>query len=190
MGYRVPLADLSPYQLMIVQAYSADLVKGLVDDALNRINSTLALGILGEKSPFEIMQEITRILGEEGLQAIGGIAYRAEKIARTELSRIMNMGTHLRQQDAGKHIQGLQKEWLSVLLPGRTRPHHWAAHGQRVPVNEPFIVMGEEMMYPLDPAGSAANIVNCMCRSVLYHPSWEVSIRGEPLSEYVGILRR
>ena len=191
MGYRVSFADLSPYQLMVIQAYSADLIKGLVDDALNRINNTLALGILGEKSPFQIMKEITEILGEEKIKAIGGIAYRAEKIARTELSRISNMATFARQQDAAKHIPGLMKEWVSVLLPGRTRPHHWAAHGQRVLVNEPFIVMGEKMMLPLDPAGSPANVINCMCRSVLYHPSWEISIRGEqlPTGEF-AILRR
>lgn len=191
MGYRVPLADLSPYQLMVIQAYSADLVKGLVDDALNRINNTLSLGILGERSPFQIMKEITEILGEQEIKAIGGIAYRAEKIVRTELSRISNMATFARQQDAAKHIPGLMKEWLSVLLPGRTRPHHWAAHGQRVPVDKPFIVMGEPMMYPLDPAGSPTNVIHCMCRSVLYHPSWEISIRGEqlPTGEF-AILRR
>ena len=191
MGYRVSFADLSPYQLMVIQAYSADLVKALVGDALNRINNALALGILGEKSPFQIMKEITEILGEQEIKAIGGIAYRAEKIARTELSRIFNMATFARQQDAAKHIPGLMKEWVSVLLPGRTRPHHWAAHGQRVLVNEPFIVMGEKMMLPLDPAGSPANVINCMCRSVLYHPSWEISIRGEqlPTGEF-AILRR
>lgn len=188
MGYRVPFADLSPYQLMVIQAYSADLIKGLVDEAINKINAALSLGILGEKSPFEVMQEITRILGEEGLEALGGIAVRAEKIARTELARIMNMATFARQTEAAKVIPSLMKEWVSVLWPGRTRPHHWAAHGQRVPVEEPFIVMGEAMMYPHDPSGSPANVVNCMCRSVLYHPSWEISIRGEPLHEYVGIL--
>lgn len=191
MGYRVPFADLSPYQLMIAQDYILHpLIKGLVDDAIDRINVALSLGILGEKSPFEIMQEITRILGEEGLEALGGIAVRAEKIARTELARIANMATFARQKEAAKVIPGLMKEWISVLWPGRTRAHHWAAHGQRVLVEEPFIVMGEQMMYPHDPAGSAANVVECMCRSALYHPSWEISIRGEPLAEHVGILRR
>lgn len=191
MGYRMPLGDLSPYQLMVVQAYSADLIKGLVDDALNRINNALALGILGEKSPFQIMKEITTILGEQELKAIGGISYRAERIVRTELARISNMATFARQQDAAKHIPGLMKEWWSVRIPGRTRPHHWAAHGQRVLVNEPFIVMGEKMMYPLDPAGSPANVINCLCRSVEYHPSWEISIGGEqlPTGEF-AILRR
>ena len=188
MGYRVSFADLSPYQLMVIQAYSADLVKALVGDALNRINNALALGILGEKSPFQIMKEITEILGEQEIKAIGGIAYRAEKIARTELSRIFNMATFARQQDAAKHIPGLQKEWLTA-MDERVRPHHAIAHGQRVPVERPFIVMGEELQYPSDPAGSPSNTINCRCVSVLYHPNWQISIRGEELPEHLGILR-
>ena len=34
-------------------------------------------------------------------------------------------------------------------------------------MNEPFIVNGEPLMYAGDPAGSAANVVNCRC-VVLY----------------------
>jgi hypothetical protein len=32
-----------------------------------------------------------------------------------------------------------------------------------VPIDEPFIVSGEELMYPGDPSGSAGNVINCRC---------------------------
>jgi len=32
-----------------------------------------------------------------------------------------------------------------------------------VPINEPFIVSGEELMYPGDPNASAGNYIRCRC---------------------------
>lgn len=181
--------DLSPYQLMVVQAYSAHPIQGLVGDTLSKVNTTLTLAILGEKSPVEVMQEITKILREKGTKALGGISYRAETITRTELSRIMNIATFAQQKEAAKAIPGLMKEWRAV-LDDRTRDAHRAANMQRVPIAEPFVVGGEELMYPLDPAGSPENTLNCRCTSVSYHPNWEISIHGEELvGDQIGIIR-
>jgi len=192
------LVDLSPYQLMVIQAYRPHPIHGLEGDALNKANALLTMAILGEKSSFDMMKEMSIILDEDQLEAIGGIAYRAETITRTELSRIMSIATFAKQKEAAKAIPGLMKEWRSALLIGRTRgspgttaPYdHWSAHGQRVPVNEPFIVSGEELMYPLDPAGSPGNTLNCMCTSVLHHPNWEMSFRDTEFPERnIGIIR-
>jgi hypothetical protein len=56
------------------------------------------------------------------------------------------------------------KEWVSR-GDSRVRDAHIAADGQVVAVNMPFIVKGESLMYPGDPAGSASNIINCRCSS-------------------------
>jgi uncharacterized protein with gpF-like domain len=56
------------------------------------------------------------------------------------------------------------KEWVSR-GDSRVRDAHRAADGQVVPMNMPFIVKGESLQYPGDPAGSASNIVNCRCSS-------------------------
>lgn len=42
---------------------------------------------------------------------------------------------------------------------------HWVAEGIEVPVNEPFIVSGEELMFPGDGGRGASlgNIINCRC---------------------------
>jgi uncharacterized protein with gpF-like domain len=62
---------------------------------------------------------------------------------------------------------GIQyKSWLSSHGPN-VRPAHASAEVRYeldpIPVNEPFIVMGERLMYPGDDAGSPGNVINCQC---------------------------
>ena len=35
-----------------------------------------------------------------------------------------------------------------------------------IPIDEPYIVDGEELMFPGDDAGSAGNVINCHCVSI------------------------
>ena len=53
-------------------------------------------------------------------------------------------------------------EWIST-NDGRVRPDHKRADGQRVKLGEPFNVGGTKMRRPSDPAGGAANVINCRC---------------------------
>ena len=60
------------------------------------------------------------------------------------------------------------KEWVSG-SDDRVRDgefDHLEADGQQVLLNEPFIVSGEELMFPGDPSGSAGNVINCRCAQV------------------------
>jgi len=84
--------------------------------------------------------------------------YRSERIARSESSITMNAGT----LDTYKAGGVSKKEWLAT-LDGREREAHAEADGQIVNIDEPFIVDGEELMYPGDPAGSAENTINERC---------------------------
>lgn len=58
------------------------------------------------------------------------------------------------------------KTW--VISGNNTRPSHLEADGQEVDQDEPFIVDGEELMYPRDASlgASAGNIINCACTSI------------------------
>ena len=60
------------------------------------------------------------------------------------------------------------KEWITV-GDDRVRPAHAAVDSDQVDADQPFRVMGEELMYPGDTSlgASAANVVNCRC-SVSY----------------------
>ena len=85
-------------------------------------------------------------------------AYRTEMIARTEIQRSSNAGS----SEIFKAFGAPRKEWLTA-IDGRERPEHAAANGQVVSIDAPFIVGGEQLMYPGDPAGSAGTTINCRC---------------------------
>jgi hypothetical protein len=59
------------------------------------------------------------------------------------------------------------KTWVAI-LDEHTREWHAEADGQEVPVDEPFIVKGEELMVPGDESMGASpdNICNCRCDAV------------------------
>lgn len=87
-------------------------------------------------------------------------AYRTELIARTEINRSSNSSS----QEIFKTFGAPRKEWLTA-IDGRERPEHAAANGQVVAIDAPFIVGGEQLMYPGDPAASIGNSANCRCAS-------------------------
>ncbi len=61
------------------------------------------------------------------------------------------------------------KAWLSSHGPN-VRPAHAEAEEDYIdapiPVDEPFMVDGEELMFPGDDSGSAGNVINCQCVSI------------------------
>ena len=87
------------------------------------------------------------------------------RIARTETTRVENSA----KQDVGEQGTKLgfkmKKQWIST-SDGRTRPEHNDADGQIVDIDKPFIVGGEELMYPGDESGSAWNTINCRCTTI------------------------
>ena len=85
--------------------------------------------------------------------------WRSRLWARTETAKTENWG----QVEGYKQEEFVEKKgWLSA-FSSESRDEHMAADGQVVGLNEPFIVMGEQLQYPGDPAGSPGNICNCLC---------------------------
>lgn len=84
---------------------------------------------------------------------------RAAMIARTETHGAANFGAVEAARETGLI---LDKEWIAA-EDERSREDHALASGQVVGVNEPFIVGGEALMHPGDPAGSADQVINCRC---------------------------
>ena len=85
----------------------------------------------------------------------------AKRIVRTESVNAANYATNQSATDVfGKN--NLQKEWIAT-FDNRTRIDHIQANGQVVDMNQKFLVGGEELSYPGDSRGSAANVINCRC---------------------------
>lgn len=115
---------------------------------------SLAEAIAEGEDVLKVADRVDAIMGER-------IRSSAEAIARTEVGTAVNGG-----QVEGWRQDGTVggKRWLSA-IDDRTREAHVAAHDQAVALDEPFVVDGEEGMYPGD-FPSAANVVNCRCTMV------------------------
>ena len=92
---------------------------------------------------------------------LGGNLRRAGMIARTQTSGAVGTGRHEGFRYAGLEL----KSWLSS-RDEHVRDSHRAAeskYADGIPIDSFFVVGGENLMYPGDPDGSAAEIINCRC---------------------------
>ena len=86
--------------------------------------------------------------------------YRTERIVRTEVGKAANWGSIKGVRSLGVKQN---KHWVSA-FSANTRPEH--AVDQMRDLDEPFDIGGELLDFPLDPAGSAGNTINCQCALV------------------------
>ena len=100
---------------------------------------------------------------------IGMGVYRANLISRTEVHRVAGFANEAVAENM--NIDGTVKEWVAI-QDARTRVSHSIASGQRVALEEFFVVGGERLKYPGDPKGSAGNTINCRCASIYITPDF------------------
>lgn len=132
--------------------WSAKKVTEIADTTRERLNRAVRRGIEENLSNRELARELRRFVGTS----------RAVTIARTESHAAAQAG----QLDVATASGVVKKKvWVSA-EDDRTRPGHAEADGQEVDIDEPFIVDGEELMFPGDPSGSAGNVINCRCAVV------------------------
>ncbi len=135
----------------------------------------------------EIRDILTGIIREGGtigdmtaqLQALepGYEWWKAERIARTETVGGNNFGA----LECYGQNNAPRKGWLTAMdervrgpgavdAQGKPTPsefdHSMPMEAGPVPLEEPFDVSGEPLMYPGDPSGSAGNIISCRCTTV------------------------
>jgi len=193
---RFVLPDLSPRQLVLAQSYSADLIRGITDDARSRINTILRRAILAEEPRMKTFAEIREILSTRkkmirGKRRRHDVAYKAELVTRTEVNRAYSLGHHGRQEQIAEKIPGIKKKWCAV-LDGRTREGHRTAHSHYnahpIPMKWKFKVgLVEPMDFPHDPAGHPADICNCRCWVEQFHPDWDGAVE-RLAKEYAGVV--
>ena len=122
------------------------------ETTMAKILELLEMGIVENWTVPEFAKNIKEKLADLAIS-------RAKRIARTESAKVDNWG----QTEGYKQNEFIERKgWLSAFAP-ESRDEHVAASDQVVNLNEPFIVGGEELQYPGDPAGSPGNIINCLC---------------------------
>ena len=110
-------------------------------------------------------------------QFSGYTQYQAERLVRTEATNAANFA----MGESSKTLfpnQNRMKEWIAS-FDDRTRDTHAeAGAGEPIKETEAFIVGGNPMMYPGDPAGGAAEVINCRC-SIAYFPAEVTAVDAE-----------
>ena len=104
----------------------------------------------------------------EGYTRIGYT--NAIRIARTEGHRIQTTATMDAMQTAKAKGADVMKQW-DATLDGRTRESHQMVDGEIRELDKPF---SNGLMYPGDPDGDAAEVVNCRC-ALLQRARWAVA---------------
>lgn len=92
---------------------------------------------------------------------------RSIAIAQTETTRVENSARQDTANQAAKSGLPMKKKWVAT-KDSRTRDAHRNADGQVVDYDKPFVVGGEELMYPGDENGSAKNVIRCRCTMVSF----------------------
>lgn len=92
---------------------------------------------------------------------------RAMRIARTEGHGVQVQAAVDVQHEAKSKGADIVKQW-DAALDGRTRESHRQVDGEIRELGEKF---SNNMMYPSDPAGGAAEVVNCRC-ALLQRAKW------------------
>lgn len=97
-------------------------------------------------------------------KTLGSNRARALSIARTQTAGAVSTGRHAGMKRAGVEL----KTWLTAGDENVRDSHRDAGYryAEGIALNLPFEVGGEMLMYPGDPAGSAANIIMCRCVSI------------------------
>lgn len=170
---RVKRPDVSDeYISRFIRETAGRRIVGISDTSRKRVGKVVADGIAAGDTMRQIAARIERLYVEDIWPA------RATTIARTEVGVAVNWAQFYTAINSGTPMT---KEWLA-LDDDRTRDDHDLADGQIVPIDEPFRVGDDELMFPMDESrgADADQIINCRC-SAVYRP-----VLGKSAGIYTG----
>lgn len=141
-------------------ALTYNLLVRIPDEVHAMVVRAILEGTNNGESTAQIAQRVDDILTFTGSE---NWENRARVIARTETTRHYSgsMLAHALLQEKNG-AQGLTKQW-DTMMDGNERDEHKRANNQSQPLNQPFIVGGEPLLFPGDPTGRPSNVINCRC---------------------------
>ena len=153
---------------LVVPINQAAAVKAVLTDSKVSNGLYAALGVNVKKLKKSITQEISRGIASslpysDIARNISNVSKaplsRAKTIARTEGHRIQQTSSRDAQEAAKKKGADVVKQW-DAALDARTRDSHARVDGEIRELDEKF---SNGLMFPGDPSGGAAEVVNCRC---------------------------
>jgi len=155
---------------LIVPIDQAAVVKAILTDSKVSNGLYNRLGVDVAKLKKTITQEISRGIASSlpyrdiarNIRNVSGAPLsRAKTITRTEGHRIQQTSSRDAQYAAKAKGADVVKQW-DAALDGRTRDSHRMVDGEIKELDEKF---SNGLMFPGDPSGDAAEVVNCRCTS-------------------------
>jgi HK97 family phage portal protein len=148
----------SPEVLRAIENRAARLAGFVGEETARQVTAAIRAGELGGLSVREIGRLIQASVYGESMTDT-----RATRIARTESAGAMSQGAWDQAQAMGDLY--VAKEWLSF-EDAKTRETHLACSAQGIiPIGDAF---SNGLAYPLDPNGSAGEVINCRCVLAYY----------------------
>ena len=170
-GYIGTMYDITKQGIPVITPINqAAAVKAILTDSKVSNGLYNALGVDVGKLKKTITQEISRGIASSlpykdiarNISNVSGAPLsRAKTIARTEGHRIQQTSTRDAQYSAKAKGADIVKQW-DAALDGRTRDSHRHVDGEIKELDEKF---SNGLMFPGDPSGGAAEVVNCRCTS-------------------------
>jgi|DEB0MinimDraft_6_1074348.scaffolds.fasta_scaffold10036_2 hypothetical protein len=149
------LQDFEELSIDYILKKGADLSVQLTDTTRKDVQNIIAEGIKDNLSS----KEIAKFIKEKA----GISRSRAELISRTEVHSSANWASIESTQSISNELNIEFKKVWNTTEDERTRSSHRKADGQKVDMDESFLVNDEKLMYPGDSSGSASNVINCRC---------------------------
>lgn len=161
IGLRSAIPRLDTGQLQAMRAFMVDRIANISTTAAATIRGQIGLAMMGTISIREAISGTAKALGETAEN-------RATTIVVTELGRVWSVASDERAAEFSAAGVPMDKIWRRS---GKvhSRPAHDLADGQRQPIDKPFMVAGQPIKFPRDPAAPVGQTINCGCIA-LYRP--------------------
>lgn len=127
---------------------------------MGKVNSEVLQGIIQGESIPKIAKRIKNVTDANKVSSI--------RAARTIVNGTENKARHDAGVKASEKGVIMGKCWVAT-GDNKTRDWHaqaWSDYGSKenaIPLDDPFIVNGEKMMFPGDKSASPSNVYNCRC---------------------------
>ena len=126
-------------------------IVGASDRVYNKLKDEMMVDLLNGENIQKLQDTVTTVMNKTPMEAM--------RIARTESNRVANLGAY-HSYETEDLVMGY--EWLAI-IDDNTRDAHRELNGERIKKGESF---SNGMIYPLDEAAGASEVVNCRCTAL------------------------